>query len=67
VPIDTDAAKAYPKKLRIKSFFWIFGECSEDANLDRHIDLCPGGYHINAPQPGSEPLHNFTGNQHCSF
>ena len=48
-------------------FFWLFGERSKDTNLDRHIDLCPGGHHEEAPQPGSEPLHNFTGHQHCSF
>jgi len=48
-------------------FFWLFGERSKDANLDRHIDLCSGGHREQALRPGSEPLHNFTGDQHCSF
>jgi hypothetical protein len=39
-------------------------ECSEDLDLDRRLDLCPGRHRPQTSWPGEESLPNFRDSQH---
>ena len=50
-----------------KIIFRHFRNRCQNANLDRYLGVCFGGYHEKAPEIGAEPLHNFTDFEHYSF